>query len=118
MSKGITFEKKDGKDLKIGIVVAQWNSEITDALLTDCKKALHDCGVLEEHITIQFVPGSFELVYAAMAMIDAHTPDSIVAVGALIKGETAHFEYLADAVSRGIMQLNIEKNTPVVFGVL
>ncbi len=112
------FSKKDGRDLKIGIVVARWNKELTDALLVDCKRALRDCGVAEEHISVQFVPGSFELVYGALAMIDTHAPNAVVVVGALIKGETAHFEYLADAVSKGIMELNLKKNTPVVFGVL
>lgn len=118
MSKGITFEKKDGKNVKIGIVVARWNNEITDALLADCKKALQDCGVPEDKIIVQFVPGSFELIYGAHGMLEEHSPDAVVVIGALIKGETAHFEYLASAVSTGIVELNLKYNTPVIFGVL
>lgn len=118
MSKGITFEKFDGGHLKIGIVVARWNKEITDALLGDCKKALIESGVIESHILVKTVPGSYELVFGAKTLINEHDPDAIVVIGALIKGETAHFEFIAEAVSNGIMKLNIEKDTPIIFGVL
>lgn len=118
MSKGISFDELNGKDLRIALVVARWNSDLTNALLEDATLALRDAGVEDAHILIEYVPGSFELVYATKQMIDAHKPDAVIAIGALIKGETMHFEYIASAVTEGIMKLNIETNTPVIFGVL
>jgi len=115
--KGITFENMDGSNLKIGIVVAQWNSELTNSLLESCIEGLKDSSVAEENIIISHVPGSFEVVHGAKKMIDRGV-DAVVAIGVLIKGETMHFEYLAEAASQGLMKLNIETNTPVIFGVL
>lgn len=115
--KGITFEKLDGSDLRIGIVTARWNAEHTNALLEGCKSALLDSGVKEDNIVVQDVPGAFELLYGAANMIDREV-DAVVVIGALIKGETMHFEYIAEAVSQGVMKLNIESTIPVIFGVL
>lgn len=117
MTKGIAFEQMDGSDLKIGIVVARWNSEVTHALRDACKQALVDAGVREQHIRIQEVPGAYETVYGAKALIEQGV-DAVVAIGCLIKGETMHFEYISQAVSQGIMDLNTQTNTPVIFGIL
>ncbi len=114
------FEKLDGSKLSIGIVVAKWNQHITDELLAGCIGALKESNVSEDNIVIRFVPGSYELVYGAKSMIDDDeiNVDAVVAIGCLIKGETMHFEYIADSVSHGLMQLNIETGVPVIFGVL
>lgn len=117
MSKGITFDTKNGSGLKIGIVVARWNSEITFALRDGCVQALTDAGVERGDIVIREVPGSYEVVYGAKLLIEQGA-DAVVTIGCLIKGETMHFEYICEAVTQGIMRLNVEKSAPVIFGVL
>ena len=118
MSKGIIFSKKDGSKLKIGIVTAEWNRAITGPLFDACNKALQDSGVKAEHIFAIDVPGSFELPLGAKYLIDTHGVDAVVCLGCLVKGETMHFEYIAEAVSHGIMNLGLDTGIPVVFGVL
>ena len=118
MSKGIEFKTMDGSKLKIGIVVARWNSEVTFALLKKCREALVVSGVKKENITVLEVPGSYEVVYGAKHLIEKKKVDAVVCLGCLIKGETRHFEYICEAVSQGIMQLNVTSGVPVVFGVL
>lgn len=117
MSKGITFHTVDGRGVRVGIVVARWNSEITFALRDGCVQALTDAGVESSDIVIREVPGSYEVVYGAKMLIEQGL-DAVVAIGCLIKGETMHFEYICEAVSQGIMRLNVETDTPVIFGVL
>ncbi|MCB9798283.1 6,7-dimethyl-8-ribityllumazine synthase [Candidatus Nomurabacteria bacterium] len=116
--KGVSFEDFDGASLKVGIVAARWNDEITLSLVEGCKDALRECGVLEENITGLFVPGSFELPMGAKHLLEATDVDVVIAVGCLIKGETMHFEYICDAVSHGLMKLNLDSGKPVIFGVL
>lgn len=107
----------DGSKLKIGVVVARWNPEYTDPLRAACLQALADSGVKENHIAMLEVPGSYELSYGAAYLIRQGV-DAVVCIGCLIKGETMHFEYIAEAVTQGITKLNIETKTPVIFGVL
>ena len=119
MSKAkLKFDKLDGNKLKIGIVCARWNAEFCEALLASCRQALVDSQVREENIKIIRVPGSYELVYGAARLIKSEKVDAVVCIGTLIKGETMHFEYIAEAVSYGIMKLNVETGKPVIFGVL
>lgn len=116
MTKGITFEQRDGAGLRIALVVAEWNSGITYALRDGAQDALVKSGV--DDVTTISVPGSYELVYATKQLVESGRYDAIIAIGCLIKGETMHFEYIADAVSHGLMQLNIEGNIPIIFGLL
>ena len=117
--KGISFSSNiDGSNKTIGIAVARWNSEVTHALLQSAKQALLDAGVKEDRIIVREVPGSFELPHAAARLAKDPEMDAVIAIGCLIKGETMHFEYIADAVAGGLMRLNIEGDTPVIFGVL
>lgn len=118
MSKGITFEKKDGSQLKIGIAVSRWNSEITFSLLEKCQEALLDSGVKEKNIFVVEVPGAYELPFVADYLIKTKKPDAVICFGCLIKGESMHFEYIAEAVTQGIMNLNLNTGVPVIFGVL
>lgn len=118
MSKEIVFEKKDGSKLKIGIAVARWNDKITFSLLKKCREALIESGVKEKNISVLEVPGSFELPYAADHLITTKKPDAVICLGCLVKGQTMHFEYISEAVSQGIMHLNLERKVPVIFGVL
>lgn len=118
MTKGIEFKKLDGSNLKIGLVKARWNSAVTDVLFAKCKEALLDSGVKEKNIIVYEVPGSYEVNFGAIKMIKEEKPDAVVCLGCLIKGETMHFEYIAEAVTQGITRLNIETGVPVIFGVL
>jgi len=104
--------------MRIGIIRSRWNDEHVTNLCNGCVQALKDCKVDEENIFQTSVPGSFELPMAARFLALSGTVDAIVCVGVLIKGETMHFEYIADSVSKGIMNIGIQTSTPVIFGVL
>ena len=108
----------DASSLKIGIVVSEWNPEITSNLYKGALATLTDCGVWENHIYKMDVPGSFELIMGAKRMIKQHQPDAVIAIGSVIQGETRHFEFVCQAVANGIAQLNAAGDTPVVFCVL
>lgn len=101
-----------------GIVVSEWNSEITSALLDGCVTTLKKYGALDENIRVKSVPGSFELVYGARQMALRDELDAIIVLGSVIQGETPHFDYICQAVSLGISQINTTSNIPVVFGLL
>lgn len=116
--KGISFPAVNGSNVSIGIVRARWNDHITSALYDGARKALHESGVHEDNIVVAEVPGAFELPHAARELAKKHTVDAIIAIGCLVKGETMHFEYIADAVSNGLMRLNTDGDVPVIFGVL
>jgi 6,7-dimethyl-8-ribityllumazine synthase len=118
MSKGITFPSVDGKEFTIGVVKAMWNSDITDPLYEGCLRALRDCHVPEDKIVTLEVPGSFELPYGALTLIEKRAVDAVVCLGVLIKGETMHFEYISEAVAHGIQNLSLDSGVPVIFGVL
>ncbi|MCJ1438881.1 hypothetical protein MMC27_008271 [Xylographa pallens] len=121
----------DGKPLRIAIVHARWNTPIISALVSGCLNTLLSLGVKPHHITTESVPGSYELPFAVQSLLDTtpkpflHPPsaadplfDAIIAIGVLIKGETMHFEYIADAVSHGLMRVQLDTGVPVVFGLL
>ncbi|HYE60133.1 MAG TPA: 6,7-dimethyl-8-ribityllumazine synthase [Candidatus Kapabacteria bacterium] len=118
MEKGVTFPPLQGKGLKIGIVRSQWNGDMTEALVEQCVQALQDHGVQKKDIILLDVPGSYELVFGAKTLIDRYQCDVIVPIGVLLKGETMHFEYIASAVSQGIMDLSLNTGVPIIFGVL
>ncbi len=111
-------EIPSAKGMKIGIVVAEWNIEITDALKEGAIKTLLQNGVLENDIVIKYVPGSFELTLGAQFLCEDKSLDAIIALGCVIQGETRHFDFICDAVANGITNLNIKYNKPVIFGVL
>ena len=104
-------------NLKIGIVVSEWNSDITNDLLSGTVKELIRNGLNEKNISVNWVPGSFELIYGCKHMLKKNF-NAIIAIGCVIKGDTDHYEYICSSVSNGIMQLNIESDTPVIFCVL
>mmetsp|Transcript_16492 Transcript_16492/g.40623 ORF Transcript_16492/g.40623 Transcript_16492/m.40623 type:complete len:175 (-) Transcript_16492:168-692(-) len=116
--KGVEFSAAslDGKDLRIGIVKARWNAKITNSLVDGCKKSLTEAKVKD--IVVIEVAGSFELPFAAKKMIDTGKFAAVICIGCLIKGETMHFEYICESVSRGIMDLGLKSGIPVIFGVL
>ena len=112
------FEKISGKGLKIGIVVSTWNSKITKNLYKSALDTLKKNEVKPSDILKIEVPGSFELIYGAKKMAENKNIDAIIVFGSVIKGETPHFDFICNAVSQGIKDLNILLNKPIIFGVL
>jgi len=108
----------DASDYRIGIVVSEWNPDITEKLLEGAKETLLKTGVKEENIHIWHVPGSFELVYAAKRMQKNVFIDAVIAIGSIIRGETPHFDYVCQGTTLGIKDLNVLYDTPVIFCVL
>ena len=111
-------EVPNGENLNIGIVVSEWNSEITEGMFQGAKEALVDCGVIEHNILRWNVPGSFELVYGCKKMLQTHNLDAVIAIGCVIQGETKHFDFVCNGVTQGIVDLNLQFNTPTIFCVL
>ena len=107
----------DSSDMKIGIVVSQWNNKITDGLFNGAFTTLIESGVSENNIEKIEVPGSFELIFGAK-ILSRNEVDAIICLGSVIEGETKHFDYVCQAVSNGIKDLNITLDIPVIFGVL
>ena len=106
------------KSKKIAVVAAKWNSFVTDEMLDGAVAALKAKGVEEDNIITLRCPGSFELPLASKYCIDHLKADAVVAIGAVIRGGTPHFDYVCDAVTRGITDLNMNSGVPVAFGVL
>ena len=108
----------NAKNLRFGIVVSEWNSEITEGLYAGAEEALIDCGASKENIVRWNVPGSFELPFGCKKMISSEKVDAVIAIGSVIQGETKHFDFVCSATAQGIMDLNIQTNVPVIFCVL
>ncbi len=105
-------------DVSIGIVVADWNSEITAKLLQGTIDTLKSYGIHDEQIQVETVPGSYELPLGAQMMVEYAEVDAVICLGAIIQGETRHFEFISQAVSQGINRVALDYTTPVIFGVL
>ena len=101
-----------------GIVVSEWNSEITNNLLTGAVGTLKKHGALPENIHVKTVPGSFELIYGAHQMTLNGGYDAIIILGSVIRGETPHFDYICQGVTYGIARLNAKSEIPVIYGLL
>ena len=112
-------EYLDGSGLKIGIAVARFNSDITFKMRDFCLARLVELGVTVEESHVFEVPGSYELPLAARALLDPPIQsDAVVAIGAVIRGETAHFDHVANAASQGLLRVSEDSLKPVIFGVL
>lgn len=108
----------DASNMCFGVVVSEWNTEITSALLDGTVKTLEKHGCLPENIHVKTVPGSFELVYGAQQMTKNDGFDAVIILGSVIRGETPHFDYICEGLTQGIAHLNATQNIPVVFGLL
>jgi 6,7-dimethyl-8-ribityllumazine synthase len=108
----------DGSSMKMGIVVAEWNEEITAALLKGALEALEEHGVSRDRIRVRTVPGSFELPYGARIVAEQFSPHAVICLGCVIRGETPHFDYICQGVTQGITELNLDYDIPFIFGVL
>jgi len=103
---------------RFAVVVSRFNEEITEGLLQGARERLAEASVPEENVTIIRVPGAFEIPITAQRLGESGEYDAIVCLGCLIKGETMHFEYIAEAASHGIMQAAAATGVPMAFGVL
>lgn len=121
-NKNLSHYDKDGlpdaSQFRIGLVVSEWNSEITENLCLGARETLLECGVKPQNILRWNVPGSFELPFGCRKMINSAPQDAVIAIGSVIRGETSHFDYVCKATSQGIMDLNVQTGTPVIFCVL
>ncbi len=103
---------------RIGVVVSEWNWDITGALLDGALKTLDHHGIPREQIFLLHVPGSFELPWRAQQLLERENCDAVITLGCVIQGETRHFDFICDACAHGIMELGIRYQKPVIFGVL
>jgi 6,7-dimethyl-8-ribityllumazine synthase len=111
-------ENLDASGLKFAVVYARFNSFITDRLLAGALDALKRSGAAEEDVEVVTVPGSWELPLAAKTLADRNKPHAIIALGAVIRGDTPHFEYVAGQAAAGLAAVQLASGIPVVFGVL
>ena len=107
-----------GKGKKIGVVVSEWNEKITFELMKGCTDTLIQHGVDQDDIIVSFVPGTFELPFAAKMLAKANHLAGVVCIGCVIKGETKHDEYINHSVAQALQTLNINFDIPFIFGVL
>lgn len=108
----------NASNMRIGIVVSEWNSDITDNLLNGAVNTLISNGVKEENISVSHVPGAFELTFGAKTIAERGNVDAVIGLGCIIRGETPHFDFIAQGVAQGFTQLNIKYCIPFIFGVL
>ncbi len=109
---------QDATGLTVGIVASKFNKFVAGRLLTECVKALSKAGVADDAIEVVRVPGAFEIPLVARQLARSGRFDAVICLGAVIRGDTPHFEYISTEVSRGILQASMESNVPVIFGVL
>jgi len=108
----------DAGKMKFGIVVADWNHEITWELLNGALRTLRKHGASKKNIIVSHVPGSFELTFGARHLAEYEDVDAVICLGCVIQGETPHFTYISQGVTQGITQLNLYYDIPFIFGVL
>ena len=107
-----------GKDLQVGIVVAEWNHEITSALAQGAMDTLKKHGVKPENIEIKHVPGTFELTLGGQFFAEYTDVDAVILLGCVIQGQTRHFDFICQGVTQGTTDLNLRYNKPFIFGIL
>ena len=121
-SKNLFYSDKssipNAEGLRFGIVVSEWNPEITEGLYKGAHQTLLENGVAPKDILRMNVPGSFELTFGASVLGETTDLDAIITLGSVIQGETKHFDFVCQGVSNGITQLNTTLDIPVIFGLL
>jgi len=119
LSEYDTTTVADGGKYRIAVVAAEWNPEVTNAMLDGAVDTLREHGVKEDNIIVKRVPGTFELTSAADMLIKYDpTLDAVICIGCVIQGETRHFEFICQAVSHGITDVALKRERPVIFSVL
>lgn len=104
--------------MRFGIVVSEWNNNITGALLQGAYDTLTKHSAREEDITVMTVPGSFELVFGASQMVKSGKMDAVIAIGCVVRGDTPHFDYICEGTTQGLASLNERFDVPVIYGLL
>ncbi len=110
--------KYSGKGKKIGIAVSRFNEFVSARLLDGCLDVLEKQGVDKKDITVVWTPGSFEIPQVLSAMADTKKFNALIALGAIIRGDTPHFEYIATEAAKGLSQISLTKKIPVIFGII
>ena len=118
LSENSTFFVDHADKMRIGILVSEWNEEVTSALVKATLFTLEKHGVALPNVIVHKVPGSFELTVGASMMANAMDLHAIICLGCIIQGETRHFEFISQSVANGIAQVGVKHNIPVIFGVL
>jgi 6,7-dimethyl-8-ribityllumazine synthase len=119
LSEYISSGFGDLSQTRLGIVVSEWNEQITNALFQGAFETLVKEGIKSEHIGVRTVPGSFELTHGAQHLLENHKEvRAVICLGCVIQGETRHFDFICEAVANGITNVSIKYNKPVIFGVL
>lgn len=116
-----SFSKKNINDIsnkKFGIVVSEWNSEVTESLYAAAVDTLLEHKARKEHIIRKLVPGSFELTLGAQWLAKSEDIDAVICLGCVIQGETPHFDYICQAIAHGITNVALKYDKPIIFGVL
>ena len=108
----------DASDMRVGIVVSEWNSAITEKLLEGACNTLEKHGMLHNNIQVFRVPGSFELTFGAQQVAKYCDVNAVIILGCVVKGDTPHFDYVCEGVTEGVSMLNATQDTPVIFGLL
>jgi len=106
------------RSYRFGIVVSEWNEEITSSLSEGAIHTLLELGALEQNVVVKTVPGTFELPVASKLMIESDSFDAVIAIGSVIQGETRHFEFVCQAAAQGIKDVGLQTRVPVIFCVL
>ncbi|KAJ3115411.1 hypothetical protein HK100_001357 [Physocladia obscura] len=118
LTASTTLASTSGAGLKVLVIHTRWNLSIVDTLTAATVAKLIELGVASSDITIKQVPGAYELPFAAQALLKTGAYDAAIAIGVLIKGDTMHFEYIADASTQGLMRVGLDAKLPVIFGIL
>ena len=108
----------DASDMRVAIVCAEWNANVTEKLLEGACDALEKNGVRSENILVARVPGTFELTFGAQQMAETYEPDAVIELVCVVRGDTPHFDYVCQGVTIGITKLNTMFGIPFIFGVL
>ena len=108
----------DGQSMKFGIILAEWNNSVTEAMLSGAINTLKECKVKEENIIVKYVPGSIELTAGAKLFAEHTDVDAVISIGCVVEGETKHFDYVCESVVYGITELNLRYPIPFIFCVL
>lgn len=114
----VKVKKSGRRSIKIGIVVAQFNDYITKRLLSGCLDELTRIGIQKQDVTVVWVPGAFEIPVTAALLARKKSIDAVICLGAVVRGQTMHFDLVAQSAAQGIMQVSLKTEKPVIFGVL